>query len=171
VWLSTSGYEIGDTGPAGGVIFFDNPNAARDGWRYLEAMPFDQSLGAKWGCFRRSIDGARGTAIGAGRQNTADMVAACTDAETAARLCADVSFNGVTGWFLPSREELLLMYRNLKAAGLGGFLDGGAPDNASYWTSSQDTADMSTHIDFADAGRVHSDDKDFPRRVRAIRAI
>lgn len=171
VWLSTAGYEIGDTGPAGGIIFYENPHAARDGWHYLEAMPFDQTLGAKWGCFRRLIDGARGTAIGAGRQNTADMVASCTDADTAARLCAGLTFNGVSGWFLPSRDELLLMYRNLKAAGLGSFLDGAMPDNVSYWTSSQDTADMSTHIDFADAGRVHSDDKDFPRRVRAIRTI
>lgn len=171
VWLSTSGYAIGDLGPAAGIIFYENPNAARDGWRYLEAMPFDQSVGAKWGCFRRLIDGARGTAIGAGRQNTAEMIAACTDPETAARLCADLSFNGVRGWFLPSREELLLMYQHLKAANLGGFLLGGMPDNVSYWTSSQDTADMSTHIDFADNGRVHSDDKDFPRRVRAIRAI
>src|SRR5690348_692273 len=115
IWLSTSSYDIGDTGPAGGIIFYENPNAGRDGWRYLEAMPFDQSLGAKWGCFRRLIDGARGTAIGAGRQNTQDMVG-CADRDTAARLCADLSFNGVTGWFLPSRDELLLMYRNLKAA-------------------------------------------------------
>ncbi|HEY3885977.1 MAG TPA: beta-L-arabinofuranosidase domain-containing protein, partial [Vicinamibacterales bacterium] len=171
VWMSTSGYAVGDVGPAGGIIFYENPDAARDGWRYLEAAPFDQSSGAKWGCFRRIIDGARGTAIGAGRQNTADMIAACAEPETAARLCADFTFNGIGGWFLPSHEELLLMYRNLKAAGLGAFLDGGMPDNVSYWTSSQDTADMSTHIDFADAGRVHSDDKDFPRRVRAVRTI
>ena len=30
---------------------------------------------------------------------------------------------------------------------------------------------MANHIDFADLGRLHYDDKDFPRRVRAIRAI
>jgi len=30
---------------------------------------------------------------------------------------------------------------------------------------------MAAHIDFADLGRPHGDDKDFPRRVRAIRAI
>jgi hypothetical protein len=29
---------------------------------------------------------------------------------------------------------------------------------------------MADHIDFADRGRQHYDDKDFPRRVRAIRA-
>ena len=80
VWLSTREYAPGDTGPAGGFIFFVNPNYATDGWRYLEAAPFDQSAGAKWGCFRTAIAGARGTAVGTGRQNTADMLAACADA-------------------------------------------------------------------------------------------
>jgi len=45
------------------------------------------------------------------------------------------------------------------------------PDNFTYWASSQQTADMAVHIDFADLGRQHGDDKDFPRRVRAIRAF
>jgi len=171
VWLSTAGYAPGDIGPAGGFIFYENPNYAADGWRYLEAAPFDQSAGAKWGCFRRAIAGARGTAVGDGRQNTMDMLAACTEPGSAADLCASLSMNGVRGWFLPSRDELALMYRNLKAAGLGDFRDGGVADNFTYWTSSQQTADMAAHIDFADLGRLHGDDKDFPRRVRAIRAI
>jgi hypothetical protein len=171
VWLSTAGYAIGDIGPAGGYIFFENPNYAADGWRYLEAAPFDQSGGAKWGCFRRAIAGARATAIGAGRQNTIDILRECTDAGVAAALCANLDVNGVRGWFLPSRDELAVMYRNLKASGLGDFRDGGAVDNFSYWASSQESADMSHHVDFADGGRQHYDDKDFPRRVRAIRQI
>jgi DUF1680 family protein len=171
VWLRTANYAPGDTGPAGGFIFYENPNYAADGWRYLEAAPFDQSAGAAWGCFRHEIPGARGTAVGTGRQNTRDMLAACADPETAAALCANLSVNGVRGWFLPSTEELALIYRYLKAAGIGGFHDGGAADNFTYWTSSQQTADMAAHIDFADLGRRHGDDKDFPRRVRAIRAI
>jgi hypothetical protein len=171
VWLSTAGYIPGDTGPAGGFIFYENPNYATDGWRYLEAAPFDQSAGTTWGCFRRAIPGARGTAVGTGKQNTADILAACTEPGSAAHLCANLSVNGVRGWFLPSTDELALMYRNLKAAGIGGFTDAGTADNFTYWASSQNTADMAAHIDFADLGRLHGDDKDFPRRVRAIRAI
>ena len=171
VWLPTGGYAIGDIGPAGGYIFFENPNYASDEWRYLEAAPFDQSGGAKWGCFRHAIAGARATAIGAGRQNTIDILRECTDAGVAAALCANLDVYGVRGWFLPSTDELATMYRNLKASGLGDFRDGGAADNFSYWTSSQESADMSHHIDFADGGRQHYDDKDFPRRVRAIRQI
>ncbi len=170
VWLSKAGYSVGDTGPAGGVVFYDNPNYAKDGWRYLEAAPADQSAGAKWGCFRQMIQGARGTAVGTGKQNTQDMLAACGEPESAARLCANYSVNGVSGWFLPSRDELALIYRNLAAARLGNFHAVGA-DNFNYWASSQQTADMAAHIDFADLGRQHGDDKDFPRRVRAIRAI
>ncbi len=85
-------------------------------------------------------------------------------------MCASLTVNGVGGWFLPSRDELAAMYRALKAAGVGNSHDAAA-DNVEYWTSSQQTADMANHIDFADAGRLHYDDKDFPRRVRAIRQI
>ena len=171
VWLPAAGFEIGDTSPSGGLIFYENPDFASDGWRYLEAAPFDQSAGAKWGCFRKAIAAARETAIGAGSQNTKDMLAACADADSAAALCANFTLNGVRGWFLPSRDELAMLYRNLAANGAGNFSDAGIPDNFNYWTSSQQTADMASHIDFADNGRQHSDDKDFPRRVRAIRAF
>ena len=170
-WLATAELEPGDAGPAGGVIFYKNPDYAADGWRYLEAAPVDQSAGAKWGCFRKAIAGARGTAIGTGKRNTEEMLAACPEPETAASLCANYGLNGVRGWFLPSRDELALLYRVWKTAAPGAFGEGGASDNVTYWTSSQQTADMASHIDFADSGRQHGDDKDFPRRVRAIRAF
>jgi DUF1680 family protein len=171
VWIPTREYAPGDIGPAGGFIFYVNPNHAKDGWRYLEGAPMDQSGGAKWGCFRRAIAGARGTDIGTGRKNTEDMLAACPERGTAADLCAAYTLNGIGGWFLPSRDELSLMYRNLRATGAADFRDAGMSDNCQYWTSSQETADMANHIDFADNGRLHYDDKDFPRRVRAIRAF
>ena len=171
VWLSTRECVVGDIGPAGGFIFYKNPNPVPGSFRYLEAAPVDQSSGAKWGCFRQSIPGARGTAVGSGQQNSQEILEACSERGTAADLCANYSLNGVRGWFLPSRDELALMYRNLKAAGVGGFQDAGMADNCTYWTSSQATADMAHHIDFADNGRQHYDDKDFPRRVRAIRSI
>jgi hypothetical protein len=172
VWLSKAEYALGDTGPAGGLIFYINPNYATDGWRYLEAAPFDQSAGAKWGCFRTAIPGARGTAVGTGKQNTIDIEAACSTPGTAADLCANFSLNGFSDWFLPSIDELTQIYLNLKVTGVCDFGDRGIADNFNYWSSSQVTADMARHLDFADNGRRwHYDDKDFPRRVRAIRAF
>ncbi len=80
--------------------------------------------------------------------------------------------NGIGGWFLPSLDELTQMYLNLKLAGIGDFGNGDIADNYSYWTSTQRTADMACHLDFADNGRrEHYDDKDYPRRVRAVRAF
>jgi hypothetical protein len=171
VWLSTREYAPGDVGPSGGLIFYVNPSYATHGWRYLEAAPFDQSAGATWGCFRRAINGARGTAVGTGKQNTADIMAACNEPDTAAARCANLRINGVTGWFLPSRDELALLFTNLKGTVASDFGTRGIADNFSYWTSTQQTADMANHIDFADLGRQHYDDKDFPRRVRAVRAF
>ena len=77
----------------------------------------------------------------------------------------------MSDWFLPSRDELKEMYEVLKATGIGDFRDAGMYDNCEYWTSTQNDTDMASHIDFADAGREHGDDKDFPRRVRAIRSF
>lgn len=171
VWLSKQEYVPGDIGPAGGLIFYVNPNYQADGWRYLEAAPFDQSAGAKWGSFRVPLAGAQGSAIGAGRQNTLDIKKGCTTPGIAADLCTSFSLNGVQDWFLPSFEELKQMYANLKVAGLGGFPND-FPDNCDYWSSTQATTDMARYVDFADNGmRGHFDDKDYPRRVRAIRAV
>ncbi|UAK26248.1 beta-L-arabinofuranosidase domain-containing protein [Sphingomonas nostoxanthinifaciens] len=171
VWLLSDDLQVGDVGPAGGLIFYRNPNAARDGWRYLEAAPADQSLGAPWGGFRREIAGAGGTAIGAGRCNTADMLAAGLEPGSAARIAEGYRLNGIGGWFIPSRDELSLLYTALAAPGVGDFHVRPLVDNCEYWASTQLSADMASHVDFADGGRVHGDDKDFPRRVRVIRAI
>ena len=100
------------------------------------------------------------------------MLAACTDAGHARPTSAPkLSVNGVGGWFLPSRDELALMYRISRRPAPCDFGDSGVADNFTYWASSQQTADMAAHIDFADLGRQHCDDKDFPRRVRAVRQI
>jgi len=171
VWLPIREFIPGDIGPAGGYIFYDNPNYTTDGWRYLEAARFDQGIGVKWGCFRHEIEGAKGRAIGTGKQNTADMMAGCSDAITAATICVKDTFFGVSGWFLPSIDELAMMYKNLCATCISDFGTEGTLENISYWSSTQQTADMSNNIDFADLGRPHYDDKDYPRRVRAIRQI
>ena len=45
---STKTYTIGETGPAGGLIFYDQGSVI-NGWRYLEAAPYDQSTGHRLG--------------------------------------------------------------------------------------------------------------------------
>jgi len=40
-------YKVGDTGPAGDIIFFDNGGDA-EGWRYLEAAPPEFEYETNW---------------------------------------------------------------------------------------------------------------------------
>ena len=63
-------YAIGDTGPAGGIVFY----VSDGGLHGLEAAPTDADLSGdttlEWGCYGESVSGANGTAIGMGLQNT-----------------------------------------------------------------------------------------------------
>jgi hypothetical protein len=151
-----------------GDSFLRQPELRPSGWQYHPRRRRSTRAPARGAVSGRAISDARGTGIGSGRQNTADIIAACNEPQSAAALCATLRLNGVTGWFLPSRDELAVLYANLKANDFGAR---GVADNFSYWTSTQQTTDMANHIDFADLGRQHYDDKDFPRRVRAVRAF
>jgi len=78
--------------------------------------------------------GADGTAVGTGEQNTIDIEAGCATAGTAADICANLSLGGYVDWFLPSKDELNLMYTNLKVHEVGGF------ESQDYWSSSENDA-------------------------------
>ena len=161
--FSTISYSFGDTGPAGGLIFYDQGSFI-NGWRYLEAAPSDQSSAAHWGCANTLINGADGTAIGSGAQNTIDILAGCSTAGIAARLCDQLVLNGYSDWFLPSLGELNQMYWNLKVKGLGGFA------NKWYWSSSEFSEGYVWHQNFSDGLQDQSGSKEvFPYPVRAAR--
>ena len=125
-------YNVGDTGPAGGLVFYDKGSYS-SGWRYMEAAPSDQSSGIVWWKGIYIPTGARATEIGSGRANTTAIIAAQGAGSYAASLCANLVLGGYDDWFLPSKDELNLMYNNLKVAGRGSF----AP--AWYWSSSEYT--------------------------------
>jgi hypothetical protein len=115
-------YKIGDFGPAGGIVFYDKGTYSA-GWRYLEAAPPETEFRADRGGMP-SEGTERG--IGFGKRNTQAIVSFQQSwgwTGTAAQRCATLDFDGFTDWFLPSRDELDLMYKNLKTKGLGGFTD------------------------------------------------
>jgi hypothetical protein len=158
-------YSLRDIGPAGGLIFYDKGSVS-DGWRYLEAAPSDQSTSAEWGCYGTLISGADGTAVGTGEQNTIDIETGCTISDTAADICANLSLGGYSDWFLPSKDELNLMYQNLKLFGVGGFAD------LYYWSSSEYNANYAWNQDFLSGDQTHPyPDKNNTFRVRAVRAF
>jgi hypothetical protein len=73
-------------------------------------------------------------------------------------------FTAVGNWRLPTREELELMYRNLKQKGLGGF------SNSWYWSSPQYDRYSSWVQNFGD-GRQDGYPKGDTYSVRCIRAF
>jgi hypothetical protein len=160
-------YKIGDTGPAGGIVFYDK--GVFEAWRYLEAAPRDFT-DAQWGAYGTDIKGTK-TEIGSGKENTrliADRLKQLGETGRAAQLCAAYNLGGYTDWFLPSQGELNLMYRNLKQKGLGDF------QNAWYWSSSQSGARYAWLQFFynGDQGDLQGDlYKDMKNSVRPIRAF
>lgn len=145
----------------GGLIFYIDTLGVH-AFEGLVCAPSDQSSSAEWGCFANIISGADGTAIGTGAQNTIDIENGCGVSGIAADICASLSLNFQTDWFLPSKDELNEMYLNLYLNGLGNFVI-----SNNYWSSSENN--------FADAwshwfgGSQGMDTKSNLRIVRAVR--
>jgi hypothetical protein len=178
-----SDYNIGGTGPAGGLIFYVNPNYQADGWRYLEAAPGDENDLFVWFCGSVEdigfLTNVTKTNIGAGKANTQKIVDrkkmigdSYFDSPYAAKKCDDLTLNGYSDWFLPSKDELNLMYENLHLKGIGGFASGGYPI---YWNSSEYWNGLAGYQFFKAWGGVSSGYQDGCREdaihVRAVRAF
>ena len=153
-------YAVGDRGPAGGVVFY----VTNGGLNGLEAAPADQDggSGVEWGCYGTSIAGADGTAVGTGAQNTADILAGCTESGTAAEIAAEYEYGGYGDWFLPSKDELDELYQNRDV--VGGFA------NNSYWSSTEDDS-YGAWAQYFYNGYQNYNDKNDTLRVRAVRAF
>jgi hypothetical protein len=162
-------YAIGDTGPAGGLVF----KVTAGGQHGLEAAPAPPvgDPSAEWCSTKSDIVGVYNVATRhipdghSGAHNTPLIEAACGATSPAAIAAAYVWPNGQTDGFLPNKEELDLMYWNLAVAGLGGFGDFNA-----YWSSSENDVSNAWGQGFDD-GSQGGDNKFFTYRVRAVRAF
>jgi hypothetical protein len=152
-------YAVGDPGPGGGIVFYDKGNFS-DGWHFLEAAPAGVEFKAEWGLYGTDVSGTN-TGIGSGKRNM-EIIAGRGSA--AAKRCAALNTGGYRDWFLPSKDELNLMYQNLKRKGLGEFTD------SWYWSSSEDDDDSVWGQGFSDGGQ-NNYGKDSNYSVRAIRAF
>lgn len=162
VFMTDTSWTIGTTGPAGGLVYYDKGYYS-DGWRYLEAAPIDQSSGTDWGCSGTLIPGSLNSAIGSGYNNTQAIIANCISSNIAARKTTDYSLNGFSDWFLPSRQELDLMYQNLHNSGKGSF-----NNISTYWSSTQNNSISAQGTSFSSGGTIHNN-KTVIYRVRAAR--
>jgi len=156
---------IGDTGPAGGIVFYDKGRHS-DGWRYLEAAPASTECKKKWSSYLILIGGTK-VGIGTGQSNTTKIVTwlnSHSETDRAAQICDALTEGGYSDWFLPSKDELNLMYTNLKVFDIGGF-----PEDA-YWSSSEDDS-LSAWFQRFQSGEQDDGHKGATGRVRAVRAF
>jgi len=135
----------GDIGPGGGKVFYRSPTGFACGPNlsspltcyYLEAATSSSSTpwieaGASWG----SGGGVTGTLsqIGAGLQNTIKILEQTVpNTGIAASLARSYQGGGKTDWYLPSFEELKLLYKSQHL--VGGFVNN---DFFSFYYSSTD---------------------------------
>lgn len=166
-------FEIGQT-YGGGIIF----HLDESGCHGLIVAPVDQPHSKRWGCQGTLIDGADGTAIGTGMQNTLDILAGCPSNNNAAAICADLVIQGKDDWYLPSRDELNLIWENLTDLDEDGVNSGeedpyniSGMSNGYYWSSTELNSEQASSQGFT-FGTIEGRHKDFLfMNVRAIRAF
>ncbi len=164
---SPCGLAIGQT-YQGGIIFYLDAS----GCHGLISAQTNQSTGAQWynGIYTDTYASGSGLFDGDGncyriRSSQGDC-ANCNAAE----LCLDLTLGGYSDWYLPSKYELNLMYRNIgqgNALGLGNV--GGFADNG-YWSSTEYGNLNAWRQNFASGGQLNLDkaNDDYVRAVRAF---
>ncbi len=140
----------------GGIIFWIDDS----GQHGLIAAESDQGF-TRWSDRHYPLTGATGTAVGTGRENTRKIIAVQGRRYTyAARLCAAYRGGDYSDWFLPSKDELYLLYQQKSV--VGGFIGG------AYWSSSEFDYSLAWTKFFYNDSAVYSH-KDRFDYVRAIR--
>jgi hypothetical protein len=105
-------------------------------------------------------------------ENGHGLVAAITDLgkmdwNTAKTACEELILNGYSDWYLPSKDELKLLYENLKKIDISGFNKG-----AAYWSSTVNNYGSAWLIWFDNGLDIDLSDRyRFPTYVRAVRAF
>lgn len=140
----------------GGIIFYvDTANCFG-----LVAATADQDSSI-WGGSWSIITTA---GVRTGQANTTAIVANTGTLLTAAKECNDLTVNGQSDWFLPSKDALDAMYSNLHALGLGNFVAG------DYWSSTESGFINANSVDFG-TGVGSNTSKSSQLSVRAVRSF
>jgi len=153
----SSSIKIGDIYEGGIVFYLDGT-----GKHGLVAATKDQGEFV-WST-NDCIIGTTKTEVGMGQVNTTAIIKSCKEA-VAAKICDDLTLDGYSDWYLPSRDELSQMYSNLMCNHIGGF------SFNYYLCSSEDINKNLWVLNFRNGERISGADKKVAYSLRAIRTF
>ena len=136
----------------------------------LIAAPSDQSPGIFWHASNTGLTGAIGTALGTGNSNTNAIIALYGAENNAAKICYDLVIGIYSDWFLPSKDELHLLYLNIGPGAPAPNTNIGGFASSIYWNSTEYNANF-PWLEFFSNGFQSYTNKYNSNRVRAVRAF
>jgi len=173
---SVTTYSIGDFA-RGGIVFWVDET----GQHGLVCAKNDQSTGIRWNAGTSCVTQAKGDGPYAGKANTSIIIAAQSaqgdDGNTyAARICNELQIteggNTYCDWYLPSKEELNLMYQNKATIDATAGANGGSSFVSTLYWSSTEYNLFTVWGHYFGTGIQNNEGKHLPLGyVRAVRAF
>ena len=171
----TTNYSIGDFAQ-GGIVFWVDET----GQNGLVCAKEDQYTGVRWYAGTYGNTQAKGDGPFSGEANTAIIITAQVaigddNVTYAARICNELQITegGKTygDWYLPSKEELNLMYQNRATINATATANGGSAfASADYWSSTESNS-IDAWFQFFATGGQFSSFKYVELSLRAVRAF
>jgi Protein of unknown function (DUF1566) len=145
----------------GGIIFYLDSSGEHG---LIAAKTDINTLYSWWNGVYMDIPAANGNDLGTGQSNTTAIITAQGAGNYAASMCASYAVGEYDDWYLPSKNELNLMYNELHLKGLGNFTE------ALYWSSTTFNEATAWYQDFGDCCPGFNDRK-VAYRIRPIQSF
>jgi hypothetical protein len=148
----------GDTGPAGGLIFYENGN------EFMEVVVTNLPA-AEWGCKGTLLKIPTIHDMKYAKSNTEGIATECSAPGTAAKACLLFEVNGFSEWYLPTRMDLAGIWKVHQKTPVSGF----NPAAAVYWSSTQLDKDFAYAFDFSSGKEVYNSVKSSLHPIIVVR--
>jgi hypothetical protein len=163
-------YEVGEyVEDQGGVIFHRYLDG--DTQNYLVVGLTDLSTSQAWSNVASTLIGSTAQSTWNGLSNSNAIVSQATQTSSAAKLCLDSTAINQTDWYLPSVDELVLVFNNRYEVNKSLSLIGGASQILydQYWSSVEFASNTAWTFLFQTGVPIQNVSKSDNYRVRAIR--